>query len=123
MGLLQRLWDGTTQVKVDPKHAALLASLRPMELGTRGAYSLAWESGIMAAGLAGNAEIFQMRWIDATRMCVIRSINLNASRNTTAFATGVASFRLNIARGWTVDGGGGTPIVFSTANTNKKRTD
>jgi hypothetical protein len=77
----------------------------------------------MAAGLAGNSEIFQMRWTDATRFCLIRSIVFNASRNTTAFATGVASFRLNIARGWSADGGGGAPLVFSTNNTNKRRTD
>lgn len=120
-GLIGR--DANSKLAVDPKHFAARFSGRPMELGARGAYALAWESGIMAAGLAGNSEIFQMRWADASRVCLIRSIILNASRNTTAFATGVASFRLNIARGWTVDGGGGAPVVFSTANTNKKRTD
>lgn len=114
--------DAVSILAVDPKHLAARVSQRPMEVGARGAYSLAWESGIMAAGLAANAEIFQMRWADATRVCIIRSVVLNASRNTTAFATGVASFRLNIARSWSVDGGGGTPVVFSTSNTNKKRT-
>lgn len=115
--------DGTTQGAIDSKHSAQRASLRPSELGARGSYRLAWESGVMAAGLAGNAEIFQARWVDATRDALIRRVELNASRNTTAFATGVASFRLNVARSWSVDGGGGTPVVFSTNNTNKKRTD
>ncbi len=115
--------DGASQLAVDPKHFALRASLRPMEVGTRGAYSLGVVSGVMAAGLAGNSEIFQMRWIDSTRVMLLRSIILSAAPGTTAFTAGPIEFNATIARGWSADGGGGTPIVFSTANTNKKRTD
>lgn len=115
--------DGTTQLAVDAKHFAARVSGRPMELGTRGAYSLGVVSGVMAAGLAANAEIFQMRWIDATRVMLLRSIRLSAAPGTTAFAAGSIEFNLTLARGWTADGGGGTAVVFSTANTNKKRTD
>lgn len=124
MSFINRLLgkDNSSQLAIDNVHFAARVSQRPMEVGARGAYSLAWESGIMAAGLAANAEIFQMRWIDATRAMVLRSIVFNSSRNTTAFATGVASFRANIARGWSADGSAGTAVVFSTANTNKKRT-
>jgi hypothetical protein len=115
--------NASTKLAVDPTQFAARVSGRPMELGTRGSYALAWESGIMAAGLGGNSEIFQMRWVDASRFCLIRSIIFNASRNTTAFATGVASFRLNVARSWSADGGAGAAVVFSTNNTNKRRTD
>lgn len=120
-GLLGK--DGASKAGVDPKHFALRVSGRPMELGARGAYALGVRSTVMAAGLAADAEIFQMRWVDATRVCLIRSVIICAYRNTTAFATGVARFQLRFARGWSADGGAGAPVVFSTANTNKKRTD
>lgn len=112
----------TDLVTVETQHKAMRTTLRPMDLGTRGAYSLAVVSGVMAAGLAGNSEIFQMRWIDATRLMILRSVSLSAAPGTTAFAAGPIEFNLTPARGWTVDGGAGTAVVMSTANTNKKRT-
>jgi hypothetical protein len=108
--------------EVETKHLASRVTERPMELGTRGAYALGVVSGVMAAGLGGNAEIFQMRWVDATRAMLLRSLSLTVARGGTAFTAGSCEFNLNVARGWTVDGTAGTPIVFSTANTNKKRT-
>lgn len=126
MSWLQRLLgsDGTTQLAVDPKHSAARMSGRPMELGTRGAYSLGVVSGVMAAGLAANSEIFQMRWLGTSGLVMLlRSIRLSAARGGTAFTAGSCEFNLTIARSWSADGGGGTAVVFSTANTNKKRTD
>jgi len=94
-----------------------------MELGARGAYSLAVKSGTMAAGLAANAEIFQMRWIHASFKMLLRSVRLSAFRNTTAFTAGIATFDMFIRRSYSSDGSSGTAIVLSTNNTNKKRTD
>jgi len=76
----------------------------------------------MAAGLAADAEIFQARWTSATKVCIPRSIQISIARDTTAFVTGRAIVYATHARSWTVDGGGGTAVVFSTNNTNKKRT-
>lgn len=116
--------DGTTQLAVESTHFAARMSGRPMHLGTRGSYILGVVSGIMAAGLAANSEIFQMRWIGSTNQkMLLRSIMLSAAPGTTAFAAGPIEFSLTLARGWSADGSAGTPIVFSTANTNKKRTD
>jgi hypothetical protein len=109
--------------EVESTHRALRTIGRPMELGTRGAYALGVVSGVMAAGLGANAEIFQMRWIDATRIMILRSLWISAGPGTTAFAAGPIEFNLTAARSWSADGGGGTAVVFSTANTNKKRTD
>jgi hypothetical protein len=120
-GLLGK--DGNTQLAVDAENFAARISNRPQVLGASGAsYGLSVQSGIMAAGLAANSEIFQARWTSATKLLLLRSIQISASRNTTAFATGQALFRLAVARSWSVDGGSGTPVVFSTNNTNKKRT-
>jgi hypothetical protein len=96
---------------------------RPMTVGARGAYSLGYTSGVMAAGLAGNAEIFQMRWTDATRIMILRSVTMSAAPGTTAFTAGPIAFTMTVARSWSADGGTCPAIVFSTANTNKKRTD
>lgn len=77
----------------------------------------------MAAGLAANSEIFQMRWSHASFKCLLRSIQISAGPGTTAFTAGPIEFNATAARSWSADGGAGTAVVFSTANTNKKRTD
>lgn len=115
---------GTTLVGVDAVYKALRVSGRPMYLGANGAaFSLSVRSGIMAAGLAADAEIFQMRWIHATFKMLPRSIKINVYRaSATAFAAGTLTFRATHARSWSVDGGAGLAVVMSTNNTNKKRT-
>lgn len=117
--------DGTTQLAVESTHSAARVASRPMQLGANGAaFSLSVESGIMAAGLGAAAEIFQMRWIHDTFKMVLRSIRFGMWRaSATAFAAGPIRINATVARGWSVDGGSGTPVVFSTNNTNKKRTD
>lgn len=115
---------GTNLVAVDTTHLAARVSSRPMELGTNGAaFALSIRSGTMAAGLAADAEIFQMRWTHATFKMILRSLTINVYRQSaTAFAAGTFTFRATVARAFTADGGAGVAIVMSTANTNKKRT-
>jgi hypothetical protein len=117
--------DGASQLGVDSTHFAARWSGRPMHLGANGgAYSLSVKSGIMAAGLAADAEIFNMRWVHATHKMILRSIVFNAYRaSATAFAAGAFTFRARAARAWSADGTGGVAVVMSTNNTNKKRTD
>lgn len=115
---------GTTAalLETDSKHLAARISGRPMELGTRGSYALAVTSGVMAAGLASNAEIGQMRWVHSTFACLIRSVTISIARGTTAFTAGPGEVNLTMARSWSADGGAGTAVVMSTNNTNKRRT-
>lgn len=117
--------DGSSQMGVDNVHYAARVSSRPMHLGASGAaFGLSIRSSTMAAGLAADAEIFQMRWPDATRKMILRTLTISAWRQSaTAFAAGVLNFRSTVARAFTADGGAGVAIVMSTANTNKKRTD
>lgn len=108
--------------EVESTHRAMRISGRPMELGTRGAYSLGVMAGPLNATTTG--EVFQMRWTDATRDMILRSVWVAGFVSTTAFAAGVPpQLAMRIARSWSADGTGGTAVVFSTANTNKKRTD
>jgi len=108
--------------EVESTHRAVRITARPMDLGARGAYALAQNTGIIAAATTG--EIFQFRWIDATRVCLLRSVAVSWAVSTTAYIAGVPpTIGIKMARSWSADGTGGTAIVFSTANTNKKRTD
>jgi hypothetical protein len=88
--------------------------------GLVGSYMLGLANG-MSAGL-GAGERFQARWSSATKLFVLRQFDIALSHGTTAFTAGTVVAMLSIARGWTADGTGGTAIVFSTSNTNKKRT-
>ncbi len=94
----------------------------PVEVGSLGAYRKSLLSGTMAAGLAANSEIFQFRWTDATRICLVRKILLNGlAGSATAFAAGFSKVDLVVARSWTVDGAGGTSGTL-TGNNSKMRT-
>jgi len=84
---------------------------KPQDYGTLGHYQYAGNTGAMAAGLAANSDIFQFRWTDATRLCVIQKISLTGMYATTAFAAGAIQFRLAIARTWSASGSGGTAIT------------
>lgn len=76
----------------------------------------------MTAGLAANAEILQMRWSDAVNLRRIRilAVEFSAANDTVAFTAGSASFGLNVARSWTVDGTGGSALSV-TGNNQKLR--
>lgn len=115
--------DGSSQLVVDPKHFAARVSQRPMELGARGAYSIGLVTGILPAALGANSEIMQFRWVDSTRVAIIRSVRVSAAISTTAFVAGVPpTIELRAARAWSAQGTGGTGITFG-ANDAKKRTD
>lgn len=123
MSLLQKILgkDGASQLGVDSTHFALRMTGRPMHLGARGAYSLAAPSGLMAAGLVANSEIFQFRWTDGTRKMLLRSVRISGG-GVAAFAAGEGRFMMRMARSWTADGTGGTAITFATHD-QKRRTD
>lgn len=81
------------------------------------------QTGVMAAGLAANSEIFQVRVVDATfarRFRVVSAI-LSASVDATAFTAGASLFDLVPARGWTAAGTGGGTLTL-TGNNGKMRT-
>jgi len=95
---------------------ALRTTKRPMDYGALGSYGVAARTGVMAAGLAANSEIFQLRWTDATRLCVITSVHCSGGGGIVAFAAGVTNLEVLIARAWTVAGSGGTAISLTTNN-------
>jgi hypothetical protein len=101
---------------------ALRVTQVPKDVNALGAYSLGVATGILPAALGANSEIFQFRYV-GTKLVVVRRVLLSAVVSTTFFDAGVpVQVELRAARAWSADGTGGTAIVFSTANTNKKRT-
>lgn len=107
--------DGTT-------FRALRVVVRPTDYGSLGSFAASHLSGTMAAGLAANAEIFQFRWSDATRLALIHGLSIDGlAGSATAFTAGFAKIDALIARAWTVDGSGGTGITM-TGNNQKLRT-
>jgi hypothetical protein len=89
---------------------------RPMDYGALGSYAVSARTGVMAAGLAANAEIFQLRWTDATRLCVITSVHCSGGGSIVAFAAGVTVMEVLAARSWVTVGSGGTAITLATNN-------
>lgn len=85
-----------------------------------GIYNKALTSGVMAAGLAGNASVWQFRWTHATNLCIFRRLIISAG-GITAFTAGVVAFNLFPARSFTASGSGGTAGTL-TGNNGKLRT-
>ena len=78
--------------------------------------SLAQFSGVMAAGLAGDSEIFQFRWANANNVAKVLAVTLSAGNDGTAFAAGTARFALDKVNTWSSDGSGGTAATLTGRN-------
>jgi hypothetical protein len=106
--------DGTT-------FRAARITPRPVDHGSFGQYSYGGFTGIIPAALAANSEIYQFRWTDATRLCVINKVVISACVSTTFFAAGVpVQIDMVKSTSWSAAGTGGTAI--SPAALLKKRT-
>jgi hypothetical protein len=116
MGFTVASLTGVAQ-EVDATHKAARVSARPLDHGLLGHYSYAGFTGIIAAALAANAELFQFRWqpADVTRLAVINEIKISAAVSTTMFAAGVPlQLELKRCNSWSVAGSGGTGITMGT---------
>lgn len=84
----------------------------PAETTGYGEFSLGLKTGIIAAGLAANAELFQFRNSHASALAVIQKLKVSAAVSTTYFAAGVPLV-LDVvkATAWTVAGSGGTGVT------------
>jgi hypothetical protein len=81
---------------------------KPQDYGALGHYRAVMTTGTIAAGMAANGELVQMRWVDATRFCVIFEVSILEFRNiTTAFAAGPYNFNVIRSTAWSADGTGG----------------
>lgn len=90
----------------------------------QGEYTACARSGVMAAGLAADAEIYQFR-TNVTgvtlKQILVTEVSLWALTDTTGFTAGSFVFRLSQARLWSGSGTGGSTLTF-TGNNSKLRT-
>jgi hypothetical protein len=96
------------------------AAMVPIEYGAGGMYQHTARSGLMAAGLAASSPIYSFCWQSATLLVAVQRIRLTAF-SVGAFTAGTAAFNLFVARGFTVQDGGGAVIDLS-GNHAKLRT-
>jgi len=115
--------NGGTVAEVDGTvYRAMRTTLRPLDYGALGSYRMSLLTGTMAAGLAANSEVFQFRWTDASRFCVVTSVLWDGlSGSATAFTAGFGKVDMLVARSFTADGSGGTAATV-TGNNQKMRT-
>jgi len=94
---------------------------RPTDFGGFGHFCYGGITGILPAALGANSEIFQFRWVDATRLALINEIKMTAVVSTTFFAAGVpVQIDLVKCTGWTGQGTLGTAPTLAALL--KKRT-
>lgn len=120
MAIQQQGFSGVIS-EVDSSFRAGRVSGRPLDHGSLGHYRLGMSTGTIAAALAANGELFQFRWTDATRLCVVQKVLISAGANVAATAAGIVNLDLVIARSWSAAGTGGTAATI-TGNNQKTRT-
>jgi hypothetical protein len=109
--------------QVDPTFEAQRTSLRPIEYTdkngiTGGHYSIAGQTGLMAAGIADAAQVFQTRWVSA-KFFILKRLVLQFA-TVTGFASGIGCpIQLWAAHNATASGTGGAALAPS--GTNKMR--
>lgn len=105
---------GTTGSLAEVGNAAALAmhaTLKPIPHGTLGHYRLSAVTGTLAAALAANAQLFYLRWTDATRFCVITSFRAQFQALTAFTAATLTDFGFDLHKATAVSaGGGGTDL-------------
>lgn len=89
---------GDREAQVDPTHRSLRFSVRPREVGVGGSYSLALQSGVMAAGMAAASPIFEFRWSSASLIALVTKVGLSAVNDGTAFAATNTSCLFDVIR-------------------------
>lgn len=101
---------------------ALKFTPKPADYADAGHFAVAAVTGTMAAGIAGNSEIFQFRWTSSALLALIQEVRIDAMNSLgTGFTAGVGTFHLTAARGWSAAGTGGGAMTL-TGNNNKLRT-
>jgi hypothetical protein len=83
-------------------------------------YSLGYQSGVMASGLAGASPIFSFRWATVGQLCVVRSVRFSAG-GITAFTAGAVFVDLIAARGWSANDTGGGAVAWTNTASGRRR--
>lgn len=83
-------------------------------------YSLGYQSGVMASGLAATSPIFAFRWSTVGTLCVVKSVRISAG-GITAFTAGAVLVDLIRATAWSAADTGGGAVAWTATTSNKRR--
>jgi len=110
--------DGTTEAVASVAEgiaSALHIVAKPQPYGDNGHYQVAIQTGLIGAGLASNAELFQFRWTNTARSAHITRVMVTGMRSS-GFDVGGIDLKLTRATSWTAAGTGGTSLTLSAPN-------
>lgn len=116
------LEGGTTGSLAEIGEAAALplhVTSKPLPHGSLGHYRLATATGTLAAALAASAQIFYVRWTDATRLFVLHRFSASFQALTGFTAATLTDFGFDLIKATAVSAGGsGTDL--SSAKTKMR---
>jgi hypothetical protein len=95
---------------------------KPTPSGALGHYRIAATTGTIAAALAASAQLFYLRWTDATRFCVITSFKASFQTLTPFTAATLADFGFDLFKATAVSAGGGGTDLGAIAKTRMRTT-
>jgi hypothetical protein len=104
--------------QTDTKHRAGRVSLRPIDIGSLGAYRASAISGSIAATLAANAPLFSLRWTDATRKMLLTRLRAGIIVDSNITTAVPIVLEAVAARSFSASDSGGTALTL-TGNNNK----
>lgn len=96
-------------------------TLKPIPHGTLGHYRVSAVTGTLAAALAANAQLFYLRWTDATRYCVITRFRAQFQCLTAFTGATLTDFGFDLHKATAVSAGGGGTDLGASAK-SKMRT-
>lgn len=96
-------------------------TLKPIPHGTLGHYRVSAVTGTLAAALAANAQLFYLRWTDATRYCVITGFRAQFQCLTAFTGATLTDFGFDLHKATAVSAGGGGTDLGASAK-SKMRT-
>jgi len=99
------------EVGNSPFIAAHVRSSPLAQSSSLGAYRIASTTGTIAAALAANAQVFYLRWLDATRFFVLHRFKASFQALTPFTAATLTDFGFDLIKATAVSaGGGGTDL-------------
>lgn len=115
----------------DPTSGALLAvganasspahvALKPIPRSGLGVYAYSGVTGTIAAALAANAQLWYVRWTDATRLMVIHHVRVEIQPLTLFTAATLTDFGFDLVKATSISGGGGGTDIFGAVSVPTK---
>jgi hypothetical protein len=114
---------GTTGSLAEVGNAAALpahVTCKPMPYGTLGHYRYAGTTGTIAAALAASAQLFYVRWTDATRFFVLHRFTAKFQCLTLFTAATLTDFGFDLFKATAVSAGGGGTDVGALVKTRMR---